>query len=405
MAQQPLASTRQAIAVVGLAAAIGMPGAFFTIALPVLMRDGGASLMAVGLTWVVWLPSALKWIWAPSVGRLAFADGGSPIRWLRGLVIAIALCFLPVAWLAAGPAVVPLLILSLLSAVLATTIQLVIAGCLMAETEARRARLNGFTVAGMVLGGAFGGGLMPVIATRIGWEIAVPTLACLILLVVLPVSWLVSDRSKPYAPQESGLWDFATALKAPGTGKVLLLLLLLAGSSGADATLPARLIDVGLPVAQVLVLLGTVATLLTVPSGLLAGWALSRWGWVPVLSILCIAKAATLLALVALPSASAPLAVWDFMLAGAMTVGVWQCYMAASQSVTPVTRYGLVTSLDAGVRFLAAMASGAIAGSIGYGPTFAGFATLCFLSAVAVILTGRSVVEEKAPPEHSQVAG
>lgn len=381
---------RQPVAVACLASAIGMPGAFFTIALPALMRDGGASLVAVGLTWVVWLPSALKWLWAPMVGRRAFVATASPVRWLRGLGVAMALCFLPVAWLAAEVAVLPLLALSLVSAVLGVTIQLVIAGCLMAEDDNRRARLNGFAVAGMVLGGVVGGGLMPVVAMRIGWDIAVPVLACLIVLVLLPASWLVTPGQRAFVQQGAGFADFALALSAPGTRGILFLLLLLAGASGADATIPARLVDAGLPMEHVLILLGTVATLLTVPAGLLAGWSLSRWGWPKVLATLCIAKGAVLIALAVLPFATGVLAVADFALAGAMTVAVWQCYMAASRSILPVTRYSLMTSLDACLRFLAAIAAGGMAERYGYPAMFAAFAILSFLAAIFVTFRFRN---------------
>jgi len=50
-----------------LYAAQGLPFGFFTLALPVLMREAGWSLTAIGLLQVLALPWLLKFLWAPWV--------------------------------------------------------------------------------------------------------------------------------------------------------------------------------------------------------------------------------------------------------------------------------------------------------------------------------------------------
>lgn len=378
-------SLREPIAIASLSAAIGMPAAFFTIALPTFMRDGGASLTEIGLTWLVWLPSAMKWLWAPELGRRAFRDSGTRTRWLIGLCLALALCFLPVARLADSMAIWPLLGLSLISSVIGVTLQMVLAGWQMATlTETARARLNGWSVAGMVIGGVIGAGLMPVVAVSVGWSLTVPLLAGLILAAGLPAPWLQGDAAG--AVETTTLASFSQVLRAPGRGPLLLLVLLLAGSSGADMSIPARLVDTGLPPERVLMLLGTIATLLTVPAGLLAGFAMSRWGWPAVLAGLLLAKAAVYLLLAFAPGAQAVLGVADFVLAGALTVAIWQCYMAASRDIVPITHYGVVTSFDAAIRFCAGLLAGAIAAASGYAGMFSLFAAMSVGAALLVLI-------------------
>lgn len=380
---------RQPFAIASLSAAIGMPAAFFTIALPTFMRDGGASLMEIGLTWLVWLPSAAKWLWAPAIGRMAFRSSAARTRWLFGLCLALALCFLPVAGLAGSMAIWPLLGLSLISCMIGVTLQMVLAGWQMATlTEAERARMNGWSVAGMVIGGVIGAGLMPIVAVKTGWPVAVPALAALMIISGLPAGWLKGEAKS--AVETTTFASFAKVLRAPGRGPLLLLIFLLAGSAGADMSIPARLIDSGLPPEQVLMLLGTVATLLTVPAGLLAGFAMSRWGWPMVLAGLLLVKAAIYLLLAFAPGVQAILGVSDFVLAGALTVAIWQCYMAASRGIVPVTHYGVLTSVDAAIRFCAGLAAGAVATASGYAGMFSLFAGMSVAAALLILIGQRA---------------
>ena len=56
----------------------GLPFGFFTQALPVVLRESGFSLVKISATGVLFLPWALKFLWAPYVDRY-----GSRRRWLR----------------------------------------------------------------------------------------------------------------------------------------------------------------------------------------------------------------------------------------------------------------------------------------------------------------------------------
>ena len=56
----------------------GLPFGFFTVALPVLMRDAGWSLTAISFLQFLALPWALKFLWAPVLDH-----HGSRRTWLR----------------------------------------------------------------------------------------------------------------------------------------------------------------------------------------------------------------------------------------------------------------------------------------------------------------------------------
>lgn len=369
------------------AALNGLPGAFFTIALPAIMRDGGASLMQIGFIYIVWAPSALKWLWAPWFERMPRPPFGSTFAWMRWLAVAIALTFLPVSLLVDRMAVWPLVGLAVLSAALSVTLQLLLAGWLMTTFEEKtRAIANGVGVAGMVAGGVGGGGLLPSLANSFGWDSAVGLLAVAIAATAVGTVWLRPPASTP-APNE-GAGSFRLAwqelLKLRSSRALLLTLLLMSVSSGADITVPARLVDAGIDPAQVALLLGLVATLAIIPVSALTGLSLRRWGHTQVLSLLCIAKALVLgLLATAVQDASfvAALSVLDFMLAGALTVVVWQIYMnRASQFATPISGYGALTALDAAMRMVAGIGAGAIGTALGYSSLFTAAAILSILA-------------------------
>lgn len=61
----------------------GLPYGFFTQALPVLLRDAGYSLKAISATSLLFLPWALKFLWAPFVDHR-----GTRKSWLLPLQLA-----------------------------------------------------------------------------------------------------------------------------------------------------------------------------------------------------------------------------------------------------------------------------------------------------------------------------
>ncbi len=389
------ALVRNLVAIALLTASIGIPGAFFTIVLPAMMRDGGASLFQVGLVYVVWAPSALKWLWAPWFDALPRRPFGSTFGWMRALILAIALSFLATLPLVERLIVWPLVGLAVLSAAFSVTLQMLFAGWLMDDFDERtRALANGVGVAGMVAGGVVGGGLLPLLASKAGWTTAIASASVFVALTSLGTIGLRRLSAGPRGATASARQFIATLrllVVFPGSGYVLTTLALLSLSSGADATIPARLIDAGYDPAKTGLLLGMIATLAIIPVSGLTGLLIRLFGRGVVLSGIAGAKAVVLGLLswsgAAGAEAVAALSVLDFVLAGAMTVALWQVFMGhAAHATSPILGYSALTAADAAVRLVAGIGAGALAMALGYSGMF-GIAAL--LACAACLLSLR----------------
>ena len=83
----------------------GLPYGFFTQALPVLLRDAGYSLKAISATSLLFLPWALKFLWAPFVDHR-----GTRKAWLLPLQCAGVAGALPLTRVDLGTGLVGLLV-------------------------------------------------------------------------------------------------------------------------------------------------------------------------------------------------------------------------------------------------------------------------------------------------------
>ena len=93
------------VLLVSLYFAQGLPYGFFTTALPVVLRQSGYSLVAISATGVLFLPWALKFLWAPYVDRL-----GTRRRWVVSMQIATAAMALGLACLDLDASMTPLFV-------------------------------------------------------------------------------------------------------------------------------------------------------------------------------------------------------------------------------------------------------------------------------------------------------
>lgn len=377
------------LGVLSLSAIIGLQGAFFTIAVPAQLRDGGASLIEIGLIWIIWLPSALKWLWAPWFERIA-VPAATRAKAIAILALLLALCFLPVAALTEQAATWPLIALAAVCALLALMLQLLYAGWAMRTLdETNRARANGFAAGGMVLGGIVGGGLVPWVASWFGWW---PVILCTsVAMAIAGLSGnLLNDRPRESAVQQV---TFLQGARILGNLPVCISLILIATASGADVLLPARLIDAGMSPERSGLLLGSLAMGLMVPVSLTSGWLIARFGLKTCFLVCAALKGLVLFCLAQVPMmatlAVTILSISDFVLAGAFTVLTWQLYMQRALPEAPVSSYAVLTSVDAFIRFGAAIVAGILAEYAGYATLFAFTAILTLAAGISVISSAR----------------
>jgi len=169
----------------------GLPFGFFTQALPVLLREQGASLKEIGFTSVLALPWLLKVLWAPIVdagppSRLAFL--GHHRAYLLPLQLAAVGVLFWVSGLDPSKSLLPVLVGVALTNLCAAT-QDIATDSLAVHVldDDDRGAGNGVQVAAYRAGMILGGGTLLMFLDQLGWAKSFWVMAGLLLLATLPV--------------------------------------------------------------------------------------------------------------------------------------------------------------------------------------------------------------------------
>lgn len=340
----------------------GLPSYFFTIALPAILRDAGASLNVVALTYIIWLPWALKWLWAPVF------DTRPRLRTvaLKVTPFGMAAIFAVLGLFSPDGSQAVFLGLALISAVLGATLQVVLAAEIIHRCDERgRSFANTVQVAAITLGGILGSSVLLYLGDVMGWRASVWLTACLML--CLGISAFAVSGSDVIIQSRGSIW---TAVKS----RSAFLLLVCSGMAAAgDGFLGPWLIDRGFGVADVGRYLGLLALLSMLPIVSLSGFLLRRLGQRRALAVLFAVKGG-LLAVLWFADMTDGWAVCVAILSFAWNAGVmtamWQVYMAAVRKEHASTGCGFLTSAEAMVVMLGGIALGQLAGSFGYSVPF-----------------------------------
>ncbi len=179
-----------------LYAAQGLPFGFFTLALPVLMREAGWSLTAIGLLQLLALPWLLKFLWAPWVDH-----HGTRRTWLLGLQGCSVLAALTLALLDLGAASQGLLLAVLVFNLLAATQDIVTDGLAVRLLAAReRGLANAIQVGAYRLGMILGGGGLLWLWARTDGRVVFGVMALLLALSTWPV-WRMREPARMIDPE------------------------------------------------------------------------------------------------------------------------------------------------------------------------------------------------------------
>lgn len=370
----------------------GLPFGFFTQALPVLLRHQGLSLPAIGLTHLLALPWALKFLWAPPMDRHGSARWGRRRGYILPLQCLSALLLLALA-LPEGGVDTRVLLAAVLGVNLLAATQDVATDGLAVDllAPAERGWGNGVQVAAYRVGMIAGGGVMLAVFDALGWRPTFLALGALLLAATLPIALHRERPSAPPSPQSLGLGWW---LRRPGAAAWLALLVVYkAGEALATGMLRTFLVDSGLTLTDIGWMLGGVGFTGGLVGALVGGGLVVRLGRRRALLVFGVIQAVAVLlyALAARGPASLPLLTLvcgvEHVASGMATAAVFTAMMDACRAEHAATDYTLQASVVVLATGAAAAASGFSAQALGYSAHFALSAALCVAGTLYAALT------------------
>lgn len=269
----------------------GLPFGFFTQALPVFLRQQNLSLMTIGLTSLLSIPWALKFLWAPYVDKYGAGRADHRHRWILPLQYAAALTMFGVAWLDPSAQLPLILAAVLLANLLAATQDIATDGLAVDTLEPHERGLgNGIQVAGYRVGMIVGGGVLLITYATLGWRGTFLTLSALLMLATAPILFTRPrvgntikvhfgpskvSKARPWDElklipeffRQPGMWAWASVLAAYKLGDAM-----------ASGMLRPWLVDIGQETAQIGLMLGAAGFSAGLLGALVGGAAVGRLG-------------------------------------------------------------------------------------------------------------------------------
>jgi MFS family permease len=354
----------------------GLPYGFFTQALPVLLRDAGFSLMAISATSLLFLPWALKFLWAPFVDHR-----GTRKSWLLPLQCAAVAGALVLAGLEPGRGYVVLLVAAFCFNLVAACQDIATDGLAVRVLDRHeRGLANGLQVGAYRFGMILGGGLLLWIFARTGWEVMFFCMAGLLALTILPVLPLREPPRAGHGPPPG----FATLargwlarLRVPGMLSLIALVCFYKfGDSMVASLIGPFMRDFGLSKETIALMKGTVGSVASLAGAALGGWLAFRNGRRFTLLVCGLLQSASLLCYVAVALGMGGLgflwagSVFEHLLGSMATVALFTLMMDASDPEHAGTDYTLLACAVVLAMGLANFSGAAIADAAGYAASF-----------------------------------
>jgi MFS family permease len=357
----------------------GLPYGFFTQALPVLLRDAGLSLKAISATSLLFLPWALKFLWAPFVDHR-----GTRRQWLLPLQLSAVVGALALSQIDLGRGFIVVLAAAFLFNVIAACQDVATDGLAVRILDTReRGLANGIQVGAYRIGMILGGGLLLWVFARTDWATMFACMAALLAVTVLPVLWLREPPPqaalRPSAAQLAAGWIHR--LRVPGMGAFIALICFYKFGDSMVATLIGPFMrDSGLSKETIALMKGTVGSVTSLSGAVLGGWFAFRAGRRAALLACGLLQSASLLFYVAAAHGIGGLGMFwagtvaEHLLGSMATVALFTLMMDASDPEHAGTDYTLLACAIVFTMGLANFTGAAITDAAGYAPTFlAGF--------------------------------
>jgi len=384
----------------GLYVAQGLPFGFFTQALPVLLRDAGLSLKVISATSLLFLPWALKFLWAPFVDHY-----GTRRQWLLPLQLAAVTGALLLTQVDLSRGYLAVLAAAFLFNLIAACQDVATDGLAVRILDSReRGLANGIQVGAYRIGMILGGGLLLWVFARTDWTTMFLCMAALLAFTVLPVlSLREPPRSAPADPRSATdvALDWTRRLRLPGMGAFVALICFYKFGDSMVATLIGPFMrDQGVSKEMIALMKGTVGSIASLVGAALGGWYAFRAGRRRALLVCGLLQTASLLFYVAAAFGLGGIAMlWagnvaEHLLGGMATVALFTLMMDASDPGHAGTDYTLFACAIVFAMGLANFTGASIADAVGYAPAFvAGFV----LSGAGCLVLVRSLDRRRGP--------
>jgi MFS family permease len=368
---------RKLALLIALYFAQGLPYGFFTLSLPVLMRQAGYSLTVISVLNLLALPWALKFLWAPYLDHR-----GTPKRWLLFLQVTAVVAALLLAQLDLGRSLTVVLVAAFAFNLIAATQDIVTDGLAVRLLDTKeRGLASAVQVGAYRLGMICGGGLLLWIFAKTSWSIMFASMAALLAMTVVPVLLLPESKRSQRSVQTSTAQlavGWIKRLLAPGMlAFVGLIFCYRFGDQMVTSLFGPFLADYGLNTETIALMKGTVGSTTSLIGALLGGWYVFSVGRRQALLWSGLAQAASFLLYLAAALGSGGVALlWTATivegLVGTMaTVALFALMMDAADPEHAGTDYTLFASLFVVINSAGAFVAARIADPFGYAPSMA----------------------------------
>jgi len=353
----------------GLYFAQGMPYGFQVMALPVILRERGVSLSAIGFASALALPWMLKALWAPLVDRYASDSFGRRRTWIVPLLalLACVLGLTAAAYSFGEVTVGSLMLVVFVCNLLTATLDIAVDGLAVELLEPHELGLgNVAQYCGYRIGMLASGGLLLAFSEVLGWSNYFKVLATLTALVLMLFMLLLPVEPPAEAKQLEARESFRALLGAlwktmatrQGAWVLVFLACYRAGETLIDGMFKPWLVDQGFSREQIGVWVGTYGALAAVVGSLAGGILASRVSVQRALSAILLLRLAPLVASwwittpVALAGGppSAELVIWitclENAVGAALTTILFAFMMASVDRRIGATHYTLLASIE-----------------------------------------------------------
>lgn len=375
---------------VAFCAATSIPMSFFYFVLPAELRQAGHSAEVIGLVALVYLPYALRVLWAPLVDRIAQCSAAR-YRALAFVMQAAAIIGI-LGFLAVDPRVdlaATLGVATLVFVFLATGLSALDGYVLATLGMTGRERITAYQVTGFTLG-AIVLGIGAMATDGVGWATSVLLLAATTAVLTLPLLILPKEGATTGTHEATniphGMWQF---LRQPAVRRRILVSMLAHGGLGLPAGyLPVLQVDAGLTPGQIGLFGAIGSNICGFIAAIAAGALITRYGGWRTLAIVALAGFAIFgAAAVTHTQLNGPIfAVSVALIVMALGYGYVVPYRALVLTICDVekgaTQAALLSCFDVVVALLASSIAGVVVSAIGLTGLFALSATACLAGAL-----------------------